>query len=107
MLFLIIIPPPTTTIPAPFSTRRYWLDLTAQDVLWNTSDTGWAKTAWSSVYSAWIQGACVFVHRMPRFDTSTVLRVRLVGVEALAARLSSKSQSLISFSPQFLQHSTK
>uniref|UniRef100_A0A8C5CNY1 medium-chain acyl-CoA ligase n=1 Tax=Gadus morhua TaxID=8049 RepID=A0A8C5CNY1_GADMO len=52
---------------------KYWLDLTARDVLWNTSDTGWAKTAWSSVYGAWIQGSCVFVHRMPRFDTSTVL----------------------------------
>ncbi|CAL8367796.1 unnamed protein product [Boreogadus saida] len=52
---------------------KYWLDLTARDVLWNTSDTGWAKTAWSSVYGAWIQGSCVFVHRMPRFDSSTVL----------------------------------
>ncbi|KAJ3595610.1 hypothetical protein NHX12_004913 [Muraenolepis orangiensis] len=52
---------------------KHWLDLTSRDVLWNTSDTGWAKTAWSSVYGAWIQGACVFVHRMPRFDASTVL----------------------------------
>ncbi|CAL8345418.1 unnamed protein product [Merluccius merluccius] len=52
---------------------KYWLDLTDRDVLWNTSDTGWAKSAWTSLYSAWIQGACVFVHRMPRFDTSTVL----------------------------------
>ncbi|KAJ8364082.1 hypothetical protein SKAU_G00129130 [Synaphobranchus kaupii] len=52
---------------------RYWLDLTERDVLWNTSDTGWAKTAWSSVFAAWIQGACVFVHHMPRFETTTVL----------------------------------
>uniref|UniRef100_A0A667XCF5 medium-chain acyl-CoA ligase n=1 Tax=Myripristis murdjan TaxID=586833 RepID=A0A667XCF5_9TELE len=43
------------------------------DVLWNTSDTGWAKSAWSSVYAPWIQGACVFIHHMPRFDSSTVL----------------------------------
>ncbi|XP_052404246.1 acyl-coenzyme A synthetase ACSM3, mitochondrial isoform X2 [Carassius gibelio] len=53
---------------------RYWLDLTEQDVFWNTSDTGWAKSAWSSVFAPWIQGACVFVHHMPRFDTSTVLK---------------------------------
>ncbi|KAI1896181.1 hypothetical protein AGOR_G00092160 [Albula goreensis] len=53
---------------------RYWLDLTEHDVFWNTSDTGWAKTAWSSVFAAWIQGACVFVHHMPRFDTTTVLQ---------------------------------
>uniref|UniRef100_A0A8C1VZ75 medium-chain acyl-CoA ligase n=1 Tax=Cyprinus carpio TaxID=7962 RepID=A0A8C1VZ75_CYPCA len=52
---------------------RYWLDLTEQDVFWNTSDTGWAKSAWSSVFAPWIQGACVFVHHMPRFDTSTTL----------------------------------
>ncbi|XP_056149876.1 acyl-coenzyme A synthetase ACSM3, mitochondrial [Lampris incognitus] len=52
---------------------RYWLDLTEHDVMWNTSDTGWAKSAWSSVYAPWIQGACVFVHHMPRFSTSTVL----------------------------------
>lgn len=55
---------------------RYWLDLTEQDVFWNTSDTGWAKSAWSSVFAPWIQGACVFVHHMPRFDTSTVLKVQ-------------------------------
>uniref|UniRef100_A0A672RV78 medium-chain acyl-CoA ligase n=1 Tax=Sinocyclocheilus grahami TaxID=75366 RepID=A0A672RV78_SINGR len=53
---------------------RYWLDLTEQDVFWNTSDTGWAKSAWSSVFAPWIQGACMFVHHMPRFDTSTVLK---------------------------------
>uniref|UniRef100_A0AAY4AMN2 medium-chain acyl-CoA ligase n=1 Tax=Denticeps clupeoides TaxID=299321 RepID=A0AAY4AMN2_9TELE len=52
---------------------RYWLDLTEKDVLWNTSDTGWAKSAWSSVFAPWIQGACVFVNHMPRFDTSTTL----------------------------------
>ncbi|XP_030631345.1 acyl-coenzyme A synthetase ACSM3, mitochondrial [Chanos chanos] len=53
---------------------RYWLDLTENDVFWNTSDTGWAKSAWSSVFAAWIQGACVFVSHMPRFQTSTVLQ---------------------------------
>uniref|UniRef100_A0A8D0FYZ3 medium-chain acyl-CoA ligase n=1 Tax=Strix occidentalis caurina TaxID=311401 RepID=A0A8D0FYZ3_STROC len=47
---------------------RYWLDLTSSDIFWNTSDTGWAKSAWSSIFSPWIQGACVFVHKMPHFD---------------------------------------
>ncbi|XP_010140959.1 PREDICTED: acyl-coenzyme A synthetase ACSM3, mitochondrial-like [Buceros rhinoceros silvestris] len=51
---------------------RYWLDLTSSDILWNTSDTGWAKASWSSVFSPWIQGACVFVHKMPHFDPSVV-----------------------------------
>ncbi|KAL6467870.1 hypothetical protein MHYP_G00235470 [Metynnis hypsauchen] len=53
---------------------RYWLDLTDGDVFWNTSDTGWAKSAWSSVFAPWTQGACVFAHHMPRFNTQTVLK---------------------------------
>ncbi|XP_066508049.1 acyl-coenzyme A synthetase ACSM3, mitochondrial-like isoform X2 [Hoplias malabaricus] len=53
---------------------RYWLDLTDDDVFWNTSDTGWAKSAWSSVFAPWTQGACVFVHHMPRFNTHAVLK---------------------------------
>ncbi|RXM32433.1 Acyl-coenzyme A synthetase ACSM3, mitochondrial [Acipenser ruthenus] len=52
---------------------RFWLDLSPGSVLWNTSDTGWAKSAWSSVFAPWIQGACVFVHHMPRFKATTVL----------------------------------
>ncbi|KAM9058469.1 LOW QUALITY PROTEIN: acyl-coenzyme A synthetase ACSM3, mitochondrial [Megaptera novaeangliae] len=53
---------------------RFWLDLTPSDVMWNTSDTGWAKSAWSSVYSPWIQGACVFAHYLPRFEPTSVLQ---------------------------------
>ncbi|XP_039216557.1 acyl-coenzyme A synthetase ACSM3, mitochondrial-like isoform X1 [Crotalus tigris] len=52
---------------------RYWLDLTPSDLIWNTSDTGWAKSAWSSVFGPWSQGAGVFVHHMPRFDPKLVL----------------------------------
>uniref|UniRef100_UPI00398F0385 acyl-coenzyme A synthetase ACSM3, mitochondrial-like isoform X2 n=1 Tax=Pristiophorus japonicus TaxID=55135 RepID=UPI00398F0385 len=56
-------------------TGRYWLDLTPSDVMWNTSDTGWAKSAWGSIFSPWIQGSCVFVHQMPRFESKAVLEV--------------------------------
>ncbi|CAH2307175.1 acyl-coenzyme A synthetase ACSM3, mitochondrial-like isoform X1 [Pelobates cultripes] len=52
---------------------KYWLDLIPSDIFWNTSDTGWAKSAWSSVFATWFQGSCVFVHSMPRFDPGTVL----------------------------------
>ncbi|XP_069839907.1 acyl-coenzyme A synthetase ACSM3, mitochondrial-like isoform X2 [Dendropsophus ebraccatus] len=52
---------------------KYWLDLTPSDVFWNTSDTGWAKSAWSSVFAPWIQGSCVFAHYMPRFDPTVIL----------------------------------
>ncbi|XP_058142293.1 acyl-coenzyme A synthetase ACSM3, mitochondrial isoform X2 [Dasypus novemcinctus] len=53
---------------------RCWLDLTPSDIMWNTSDTGWAKTAWSSVFSPWTQGACVFVHYLPRFEPTSILQ---------------------------------
>ncbi|XP_063171116.1 acyl-coenzyme A synthetase ACSM3, mitochondrial-like isoform X3 [Candoia aspera] len=54
---------------------RYWLDLTPSDMIWNTSDTGWAKSAWSSVFAPWSQGAGVFVHSVPRFDPKLVLEM--------------------------------
>ncbi|XP_070617330.1 acyl-coenzyme A synthetase ACSM3, mitochondrial-like isoform X2 [Erythrolamprus reginae] len=54
---------------------EYWLDLTPSDLIWNTSDTGWGKSAWSSVFGPWSQGAGVFVHHMPRFDPKLVLEM--------------------------------
>ncbi|XP_036597557.1 acyl-coenzyme A synthetase ACSM3, mitochondrial [Trichosurus vulpecula] len=54
---------------------RYWLDLTPSDIMWNTSDTGWAKSAWSSIFSPWSLGACVFVSYMPRFEPASVLKI--------------------------------
>ncbi|XP_066934042.1 acyl-coenzyme A synthetase ACSM3, mitochondrial-like [Clytia hemisphaerica] len=56
-------------------TGRYWLDLTENDTMWNLSDTGWAKSAYSSVYAPWWQGSCVFVYNAPRFDAKETLRV--------------------------------
>ncbi|XP_070976226.1 acyl-coenzyme A synthetase ACSM3, mitochondrial-like [Oncorhynchus clarkii lewisi] len=39
---------------------RYWSGLTERDVLWNMSDTCWAKSAWSSVYAPWVLIAGTF-----------------------------------------------
>lgn len=52
---------------------KYWLDLTKDDLMWNISDTGWAKSAWSTVFGPWSQGSTVFIHGMPRFTTTAVL----------------------------------
>ncbi len=56
-------------------TAKYWLGLTPDDLHWNVSDTGWAKSAWSSVFGPWYVGASVFVHGMERFDAMKVLDV--------------------------------
>ena len=44
-------------------TGKFWLDLTANDLHWNLSDTGWAKAAWSSLFGPWSMGAGAFVFR--------------------------------------------
>ncbi|XP_046361795.2 acyl-coenzyme A synthetase ACSM3, mitochondrial-like [Haliotis rufescens] len=56
-------------------TARYFLHLTQKSVFWNMSDTGWAKSAWSSVFSPWISGSCVFVYNNPRFDPQETIKV--------------------------------
>ncbi|XP_058671847.1 acyl-coenzyme A synthetase ACSM3, mitochondrial-like [Ammospiza caudacuta] len=54
------------------TTGRRWLGLGPSDIMWNTSDTGWAKSAYSSVFSPWICGACVFIHHMPVFQPEII-----------------------------------
>ncbi|NXW43686.1 ACSM3 synthetase, partial [Nyctiprogne leucopyga] len=51
---------------------RHWMNLTSSDIMWNTSDTGWVKSAWSSVFAPWICGSCVFVHNMPQFKPAVI-----------------------------------
>ncbi|XP_013806332.1 acyl-coenzyme A synthetase ACSM4, mitochondrial-like [Apteryx mantelli] len=53
-------------------TGRYWMNLTPSDIMWNTSDTGWVKSAWGSVFAPWINGSCVFIHNMPQFKPAIV-----------------------------------
>uniref|UniRef100_A0A8C3W176 medium-chain acyl-CoA ligase n=1 Tax=Catagonus wagneri TaxID=51154 RepID=A0A8C3W176_9CETA len=52
---------------------RYWLDLKPSDIMWSMTDTGWIKAAISNLFSSWLMGACVFVHRMAQFETDTLL----------------------------------
>lgn len=56
-----------------YVTGKYWLDLTPEDTHWNISDTGWAKSAWSSLFGPFFQGCTVFVHGMPRYVATDVL----------------------------------
>ncbi|XP_023342567.1 acyl-coenzyme A synthetase ACSM3, mitochondrial [Eurytemora carolleeae] len=57
-----------------FVTGKYWLDLTKDDVHWNISDSGWAKSAWSSLFGPFSQGCTLFVHGMPRFAPLEILQ---------------------------------
>jgi acyl-coenzyme A synthetase/AMP-(fatty) acid ligase len=57
------------------TTGKYWLDLKADDLHWNCSDTGWAKAAWSSYFGPWYQGAALFVHHTQGFNASRALEL--------------------------------
>jgi acetyl-CoA synthetase/medium-chain acyl-CoA synthetase len=43
-------------------TGKYWLDLHENDLVWNLSETGWAKFSWSNLFGPWSQGAAMFIH---------------------------------------------
>uniref|UniRef100_A0A2K6V644 medium-chain acyl-CoA ligase n=1 Tax=Saimiri boliviensis boliviensis TaxID=39432 RepID=A0A2K6V644_SAIBB len=51
---------------------RRWVALTESDIFWNTTDTGWVKAAWT-LFSAWPNGSCIFVHELPRVDAKVIL----------------------------------
>jgi acyl-coenzyme A synthetase/AMP-(fatty) acid ligase len=42
-------------------TGKYWLDLHEDDLIWNLSETGWAKFSWSNLFGPWIMGAAMFI----------------------------------------------
>jgi len=43
-------------------TASLWHDVTANDLHFTFSDTGWAKCAWGKIFGQWIAGACIFVY---------------------------------------------
>ncbi|NWG91837.1 MAG: AMP-binding protein, partial [Parvularculaceae bacterium] len=55
------------------TTGRFWLRAGAGDLVWNVSDTGWAKGAWSSLFAPWLAGAGVFAHHADAVDPIRVL----------------------------------
>lgn len=57
------------------TTGKYWLDLKAEDLHWNISDTGWAKAAWSSYFGPWNCGAALFIHYTGGFNAQQTLEL--------------------------------
>ncbi|MFM9943192.1 MAG: acyl-CoA synthetase [Hyphomicrobiaceae bacterium] len=43
----------------------YWLDLTPQDRIWCTADTGWSKAGTSIIWGPWSTGSCAFFYDGP------------------------------------------
>lgn len=53
----------------------YWTGIQPGDIHLNLSSPGWAKHAWSNVFTPWTAEACVFVHNYARFDAARLLDV--------------------------------
>jgi acetyl-CoA synthetase len=72
--------------PVGHLSTMYWIGLKPGDVHFNISSPGWAKHAWSNVFSPWNAGATVFIYNYARFNAKQTLDVIVrCGVTSLCA----------------------
>jgi len=62
-----------TSYPVGHLSTMYWIGLEPGDVHLNVASPGWAKHAWSNVFTPWIAEACVFVYNYTRFDAAALM----------------------------------
>jgi acetyl-CoA synthetase len=54
-------------------TAQLWQDLRPSDLHFTISDTGWAKSAWGSLFGQWLAGAEIFVYDIRgKFDPAEI-----------------------------------
>lgn len=61
--------------PIGHLSTMYWMGLQPGDIHLNISSPGWAKHAWSNVFTPWLAGATVLVFNYARFDPHELLAV--------------------------------
>uniref|UniRef100_A0A7M4EFH1 medium-chain acyl-CoA ligase n=1 Tax=Crocodylus porosus TaxID=8502 RepID=A0A7M4EFH1_CROPO len=76
---------------------RLWLCSSPSSVIWGLSDTGWVKFAYTSFFSPWIQGSCVFAHGMLQFQAKTILNSRLKLHSYFSVTNSSDSNTILKY----------
>jgi len=59
--------------PVGSLSTMYWIGLRPGDIHLNISSPGWAKHAWSCVFTPWVAEACVFMLNQPRFNAKNLL----------------------------------
>ena len=62
-----------TSYPVGHLSTMFWIGLEPGDVHLNVASPGWAKHAWSNVFTPWIAEACVFVYNYTRFDAVALM----------------------------------
>ncbi len=72
--------------PVGHLSTLYWLGLQEGDVHFNVSSPGWAKHAWSCLFTPWTVGATIFIYNQGRFDSAKTLGTLVrCGVSSLCA----------------------
>ena len=61
--------------PIGHLSTMYWMGLQPGDIHLNISSPGWAKHAWSNVFTPWLAGSTVLVFNYARFDPHELLAV--------------------------------
>ena len=75
-----------TSYPVGHLSTMYWMGMEPGDVHLNVASPGWAKHAWSNIFTPWIAGACVFLYNYTRFDASALMAtMQRVGVTSFCA----------------------
>lgn len=59
--------------PIGHLSTMYWVGLRPDDVHLNIASPGWAKHAWSNLFTPWNAGATVFVYNYARFDAERLM----------------------------------
>ena len=62
-----------TSYPVGHLSTMFWIGLEPGDVHLNVASPGWAKHAWSNVFTPWIAEACVFIYNYERFDARALM----------------------------------
>ncbi|MET4004575.1 acetyl-CoA synthetase [Arthrobacter sp. UYCu511] len=62
-----------TSYPVGHLSTMFWIGLEPGDVHLNVASPGWAKHAWSNVFTPWIAEACVFIYNFSRFDAAALM----------------------------------
>ncbi|MFQ4147893.1 AMP-binding protein [Arthrobacter sp. LAPM80] len=62
-----------TSYPVGHLSTMFWIGLEPGDVHLNVASPGWAKHAWSNVFTPWIAEACVFIYNYVRFDAAALM----------------------------------
>lgn len=62
-----------TSYPVGHLSTMFWIGLEPGDVHLNVASPGWAKHAWSNIFTPWIAEACVFIYNYDRFDAKALM----------------------------------